>query len=77
MINQFYYLPGGDISQGTMKDIIKLVSNMLKAKEENPDLKPPAADLIFNYDDPRRTKNQILANVTITKQTWCCERDRD
>ncbi|KAG2192404.1 hypothetical protein INT47_012471 [Mucor saturninus] len=59
LVYQFYYRSGGDISQSLMKDIIKLLNDVTKAKVDYPEAKVPAADSIFNFDDKRRTKNQI------------------
>lgn len=57
LLHEFYYQSGGDITQSLMSDIIKLVKNVTNAKQQYSNAKVPAADLIFNYDDPRRTKN--------------------
>lgn len=65
LMHQFYYRSGGDISQSLMKEILKLVSDVSKAKFDYPDAKIPAADLLFNYDNPKRTKNRI----PVLKQT--------
>lgn len=48
-----------------MKGIVKLVNDVVKVKEDYPSSKVAAADLTFNYNNPRRTKNQI----PIFKQT--------
>ncbi|KAI9331639.1 hypothetical protein BD770DRAFT_375807 [Pilaira anomala] len=59
LMHQFYYRSGADVSQGLMKDIVKLVEDVVEAKLAYPHAKVPAPDLIFNFNDPRRTKNQI------------------
>jgi len=59
IMHQFFYRTGGDISQAVMTEIVQMVSDVVDAKLEYPEAKVHAADLLYHYDDPRRTKNQI------------------
>lgn len=56
---QFYYRIGNDISQALMKEIVKLVNDVANAKAEYPGAKVPIADLLFNFDNKKRTNNKI------------------
>ncbi|KAG1083732.1 hypothetical protein G6F42_022093 [Rhizopus arrhizus] len=59
IMHQFFYRTGEDISQAVMTEIVKMVSDVVDAKLEYPEAKVHAADILYHYDDPRRTKNQI------------------
>ncbi|KAL9536721.1 hypothetical protein MBANPS3_012418 [Mucor bainieri] len=68
LVHHFYSWSGGDISKSLMENIVKLIHDVSEAKSEYPEVKLPAADLIFCCDDPRKSKNQILALTHMTHQ---------
>ncbi|KAL0578807.1 hypothetical protein ABG067_008687, partial [Albugo candida] len=59
-----------------MKDVVNLLNDVVQAKQEYPEANVPAADLIFNYDDVRRTKNQIPVFKQQTHQVTIQKEDR-
>ncbi|KAL9539146.1 hypothetical protein MBANPS3_010437 [Mucor bainieri] len=65
------------MTQSTMTEVIKLIHDVTEAKKEYPNAKVPAADLIFNYNDPRRTHNQNPALRQTTHTVHIVKKNTD